>query len=158
MKRILAVTIVLVCVGCGLTGEQRATLLDAEARLQQYKPKVAAVIERVRKGELPVDEGLALIAEYAENEAADSTLVGRLRSQDIPWWAFLIMGAPAIAGVVGLKKYVGVLKIAKAMVIGVEETTPRRGTVRRAIREAALDAGVQDQLKKIVDELTPPHA
>lgn len=152
MKRLFAVLVLFLAVGCGLTREQRTTLLEAEARLQQYKPKVAAIMERVRNGELPIDEGAALIAEYAENEATDKALVDKLREQDIPWYYIAGMVLAGAFGGMKWKHASTAQKIIRAIVLGVEKGDSKETKV--AIELAADRAGVEAELDKVVKENT----
>ena len=148
MRKLFVVSVLLLAVGCGLTREQRTTLLQAEARIQQYRPKVAAVMEKVRKGELFLDEGAVLITEYLENEAADKALIEKLREQDIPWYAVAGMIVAGAIGGLKWKHASTAQKILRAVVLGVEKGGNKE--TKASIEAAASRAGVEAELDKVV--------
>lgn len=112
--------------GC-LTPEQQAKLGKYEAALQadaativalkgeveKYRADLAAIVEKVKAGQVPVAEGLALAEKIGANmtgalamiervqtsSAATSKAIADLKASGTPWWAYVLPLLPPMLAV-----------------------------------------------------------
>ena len=113
------------------------TLSIIAAELQ----KVTARIKQT-KGEYE-DVEHAYLRTKAEFEKA--------KKAGVPLWALIVGALPTVVAGVGLKKYVGIAKVAKGLILGIEATCDK--DKKSVIRDVAVDAGIQPALDAIVDSM-----
>jgi|GEM_PF-4033533 len=82
----VSVSVALLAGGCALTSAQSAALAELEARMQTYEPRIAAVVDQIQAGRVPISEGAALISEMLEEREADLAAMDGIRAQSVPWY------------------------------------------------------------------------
>ena len=181
--RILLLVGLLMIVGYGLTFEQAQALDAYEAQLEKlhetggafreelshYDDEIKAVVAKMKLKQIPVEEGMALIAQFMERKTEtlkayseiraeiDATWQAKvdLEAKEVPWFAVAVTTITAILGALGLKKWQVASKLLKVVVCGVEDGKSKE--VKNAILAKAIESGVSGELKKVVDANTPAH-
>jgi hypothetical protein len=162
--------------GCGLSTSQRealdhyaaevsraeVTAIEVAERVEEYAPKVAAVVKAVEEKRMPWEEGQRLLAEYQANEAADrqrlddakariadvKNAVAELKAQEVPWyhyvWPVALAALSAFGGYIpGGRKAALVTRERDAIISGIETLTDTEATAaKKAVRLMSITAGV----------------
>ena len=176
MKYLILVLVAFALVGCGLTPEQVSALNAYESQLEtlhreagefadelgHYDVEIAAMVAKIKSKQIPVQEGMALIAQFMERKTEtlkaykeiraeiDATWQAKadLEAQAVPWWAIALSTVTTVLGALGLKKWQTAASVLKAVVCGVEKAGDVK--VKDAISVSAIHAGVEGDLNKVV--------